>query len=101
MHQPPKHKDENGAFYTAQCINYGLKAPVTKAAAKKVLLEALSTNGRQLKVLQWILDLEQELKSEFAVANRVAKEEHDKESRRRQEEIEEKRLKRKRVRTTS
>ena len=74
--QPPPHKDEEAEFYHAQCIHYGLKAPKTREAAKKVLLEALNANQRKLAVPPSIVKLEltfELFKTEFEAANKTVK----------------------------
>ncbi|KAL1738716.1 hypothetical protein HDZ31DRAFT_69698, partial [Schizophyllum fasciatum] len=65
--QPPPHKDPPAHFYTAQMLHYGLKPLKTRDPAKRKLLAAFE--GRDtLAVPAHILQLEQELATEFAVS---------------------------------
>lgn len=96
VHQPPKHRDETQDFYCAQCVLYGLKPLKTKPAAKKELLKALGT-GKVIAVPQHLLDLEREMKAEYAVANVAAKEKYEQEKKVRAEAERNRQLKRKRA----
>ncbi|KAL1721773.1 hypothetical protein EV715DRAFT_271030 [Schizophyllum commune] len=68
---PPPHKDPPPHFYTAQMIHYGLKPLKTRDPAKKKLLAAFG-GGATLVVPAHILQLEQQLATEFAVNNKGA-----------------------------
>jgi hypothetical protein len=96
VHQPPKHKDPNDAFYHAQCVHYGLKPLKTKSAAKKELLKAWERGGRKFVVPDHILRVEGELKEAFKVANFVAKEKYEEDEKVRLEAERKQQLKRKR-----
>ncbi|KAL1721774.1 hypothetical protein EV715DRAFT_271031 [Schizophyllum commune] len=67
--QPPPHKDPPAHFYTAQMIHYGLKPLKTRDPAKKKLLAAFD-GGATLAVPAHILQLEQQLATEFAVGGK-------------------------------
>jgi hypothetical protein len=69
--QPRSHKDEPVHFYIAQLALYGLKLYKTKDAAKKHLLAAFK-DDKTLPVLPEILQLERELKEEYAMASKIA-----------------------------
>ncbi|KAL1709208.1 hypothetical protein EV121DRAFT_276594 [Schizophyllum commune] len=69
--QPPPHKDPPAHFYTAQMIHYGLKPLKTRDPAKKKLLAAFD-GGATLAVPAHILQLEQQLATEFAVSGKGA-----------------------------
>ncbi|KAF5366214.1 hypothetical protein D9758_005729 [Tetrapyrgos nigripes] len=71
VHQPRKYHDKPARFYCAQLLHYGLKSYKTKEAAKKHLLAAFDSN-HQLAVPEKILQIEKELKAEYARANAVA-----------------------------
>ena len=59
--QPPPHKDESEAYYSAQALHYGLQPLDSKDATKKALLEAF--NGRRnIPVPDRISALENELR---------------------------------------
>ncbi|KAL1709207.1 hypothetical protein EV121DRAFT_286854 [Schizophyllum commune] len=68
---PPPHKDPPPHFYTAQMIHYGLKPLKTRDPAKKKLLAAFGGSSI-LAVPAHILQLEQQLATEFAVNNKGA-----------------------------
>ena len=64
-------KDQVGHWYEAQLIHYGLPPSKDKARAKMRLLEAL--NQSKLKVPSNIVNMEAEMKKEYAAAERKAK----------------------------
>ncbi|KAI5893733.1 uncharacterized protein SCHCODRAFT_02622611 [Schizophyllum commune H4-8] len=68
--QPPPHKDPPAHFYTAQMIHYGLKPLKTRDPAKKRLVAAFN-GGATLAVPAHILQLEQQLATEFAVSGKA------------------------------
>ncbi|KAK5950748.1 hypothetical protein OHC33_008131 [Knufia fluminis] len=92
----PPHKDKPAEFYHAQCIHYGIKPFKTKPAAKRALLEAFRAQGGRLAVPQSAVDIEQELKKEFAEANATAKRKYEADKLERQEQSWKKQVKRKR-----
>lgn len=64
-------KDQVGHWYEAQLIHYGLPPSKDKARAKMRLLEAL--NQSKLTVPSNIINMEAEMKKEYAAAERKAK----------------------------
>ena len=85
--QPPPHKDPTGAFYRAQLIHYGFE-PISasqKQAVKKALLRVIeeSVDG-ELEVPQDILELEEELRDRFRIANIAAKKKYEEDKKQKQ-----------------
>lgn len=81
---------------TPNAFHYGIKPFKTRPAAKKALLEAFAAHGNHLVVPQSILDVEAELKEEFAQANKTAKEVREAEKLEHQQQIQREQMKRKR-----
>ncbi|KAL8880705.1 MAG: hypothetical protein Q9192_007963, partial [Flavoplaca navasiana] len=61
---PPKHTDETHHFYNAQLTHYGLSPTKSKQAAKVALLEAYKSENN-LFAPPHILNLEENLRSQF------------------------------------
>ncbi|KAF7337992.1 hypothetical protein MVEN_02023100 [Mycena venus] len=70
--QPLPHRDESEDFYLAQVAHYGLQSAKTKEAAKHALLTAFGAR-KTLDVPSRILQLEKDMREEYAAANKIAK----------------------------
>ncbi|KAJ7112427.1 hypothetical protein C8R43DRAFT_1040722 [Mycena crocata] len=95
--QPRPHQDESEEFYLSQVAHYGLQPVKTKEAAKRALLSAFGSK-KTLQVPAKILKLEEEMREEYRVANKVAKAKYLENQRQEEKKEEEKRNKRKRER---
>ncbi|KAI0340987.1 hypothetical protein BDW22DRAFT_373419 [Trametopsis cervina] len=75
-------KEEPAHFYCAQLLHYGLKPLKTKPAAKKALLKAFGT-GQTLTVPEHIIQIREQLKAEYTIANEAATQQREEQERQR------------------
>lgn len=92
---PPRHTDETQHFYVAQLTHYGLKPTKSKQAAKSTLLAAYDSK-EGLLVPKHILQMEEDLESEFRAKQAVLLEKKKIKEEKQREQDEKQRQKRKR-----
>ncbi|KAI9460042.1 hypothetical protein F5148DRAFT_1150783 [Russula earlei] len=83
--QPHPHRDETGAYYTAQMMHYGLKPLKTKQAAKRALL-AMFRDGHNLEVPDRLQKLEEDLRDLWHVENEKGRVRYEQEKAERERE---------------
>ena len=89
--QPPPHKDETEAYYSAQSLHYGLKPMKSKDATKKALLKAFS-GGSTIQVPDRVLALEKELRKLWRAESERAQACFEQEQKEREEAEEKRRI---------